>query len=77
MLIKALGQIVTEMSQILNKSLGGLFGTQQTPTSTTTDFYQNLVDSHKQVIGQAIAEQSEIAQTQDTNDTIKEIFLSW
>ena len=65
------------MSQILNNSLGGYFGTPAGPTTSTTDFYQNMVDSHKLVVSQAIENQAEITQNQDDNETTKEIILTW
>ena len=63
------------MSQILNNSLGGFFGTPQSPTTTTTEFYQNMVDSHENVVSTAIEKQAENAQAEDWNDTLKEIAL--
>ena len=65
------------MSGIMNKSLGGLFGTAQSPTTTTADFYGSMVHSHKLVVDNALEKQAEIAQAQDTNDTIKETILAW
>ena len=76
-MMKTLGKVINEMSHILNNSLGGIIGTTQGPTTSTTDFYQQMVDSHQSVVSQAIDKQSEISKNQDDNDTLKEIFLSW
>ena len=77
MIMKALGQLTKEMAGLMNQSLGGLFGTTQGPTTTTTNFYDRMVGSHQQVISQAIDTQAELDQQQDTNDTIREIFIAW
>ena len=65
------------MSQLLNQSLGGLFGTTQSPTTTTTDFYENMVGSYKGIVSQAINEQSEITKNLHDNENTKEIVTIW
>ena len=65
------------MSQLLNHSLGGFFGTTQGPTTTTTDFYEKMVGSHKIIVSQAIDKQSEITQNLHDNENIKEIVTIW
>ena len=77
MVLKASSQIIREMANVMNQSLGGLFGTSTSATTTTTNFYDRMVSSHQDVVSHAIDKQAEIDLNQDSNDTLKEIIAIW